>query len=152
MKLKLFFTAIMFSTFVMAAFAQTDHSEMIPARGNESENDVPFVSVQQMPEFPGGESELFNYIAKSIVYPETAIKNGIEGKVFVYFIIDKEGKVKNAEVKRGVKNGEMLNAEALRVINSMPQWKPGYQNNKPASVQFTVPVDFKLAITHSNQK
>jgi protein TonB len=78
------------------------------------------------------------------VYPKSAQKAGISGIVYVYFIIDKNGNVTNAEVKRGVKGGEELNDEALRVIKGMPKWEPGYQNAKPASVQLTLPIKFML--------
>ncbi|HRG58790.1 MAG TPA: energy transducer TonB [Bacteroidia bacterium] len=126
--------------------AQSNHEELLPKPKEELSDDIgePFVSVENMPEYKGGYDEMFKYIAQNIVYPEAAKKAGLQGKVFIYFIIDKKGKVRNAEVKRGIKNGEDLNAEALRVVKSMPAWNPGSQNGKPASVQFTVPVEFKL--------
>jgi protein TonB len=108
------------------------------------ENDVPYISVEQMPKFPGGDDAMFKYIGDNVVYPKSAQKAGISGIVYVYFIIDKNGNVTNAEVKRGVKGGEELNDEALRVIKGMPKWEPGYQNAKPASVQLTLPIKFML--------
>ena len=108
------------------------------------ENDVPYISVEQMPKFPGGDDAMFKYIGDNVVYPKSAQKTGISGIVYVYFIIDKNGNVTNAEVKRGVKGGEELNDEALRVIKGMPKWEPGYQNAKPASVQLTLPIKFML--------
>ncbi|MFN7295032.1 MAG: energy transducer TonB, partial [Bacteroidota bacterium] len=69
---------------------------------------------------------------------------GISGTVYVYFVINKEGKVSNAEVRRGVKGGPGLDKEALRVIQNMPAWSIGKQNGRPASVQFTLPVKFVL--------
>jgi protein TonB len=108
------------------------------------ENDVPYISVEQMPKFPGGDDAMFKYIGDNVVYPKSTQKAGISGIVYVYFIIDKNGNVTNAEVKRGVKGGEELNDEALRVIKGMPKWEPGYQNAKPASVQLTLPIKFML--------
>lgn len=129
-----------------AVFGQTNFEEILPPaeRPQDVKKSAPFVSVEHMPEFPGGEAALFKYLGDQIVYPPDAKKKGIKGVVFVYFIIDELGNVTNAEVKRGVKDGEDLNAEALRVVKSMPQWKPGTQNGKPASVQFTLPIRFTL--------
>lgn len=133
---------------VVAVCAQTNHEEILPPAEQKvkesEEKDIPFVSVEQMPEFPDGEQAMFKYFGDKTVYPKSAKKAGITGVVFIYFIIDREGNVSNAEVKRGIKDGEELNEEALRVVKSMPKWKPGYQNGKPASVQFTVPIRFTL--------
>jgi TonB family protein len=137
-------------------YAQTNHEEILPPAQKTKEiaedKDDPFVSVEQMPEFPGGQDAMFKYLADQIVYPKSAKKLGIEGTVFVYFIIDKNGNVHGAEVKRGVKNGEDLNEEALRVVKGMPQWQPGHQGGKPASVQFTLPIKFKLNNASSENK
>jgi protein TonB len=131
-----------------AVLAQSNHEDILPPAekqgGATEEKDVPYVSVEQMPEFPGGADAMFKYISDNVVYPKSAQKAGIAGTVYIYFIIDKKGNVTNAEVKRGVKGGEELNAEALRVIKGMPQWEPGYQNAKPASVQLTLPIKFTL--------
>ncbi len=136
-----------------AVFAQSNHEDILPPAEKTAEvKKGPFVSIENMPSFPGGEAAMFKYIADNIVYPADAIKQGIQGKVFVYFIIDELGKVIGAEVKRGVRGGESLDKEALRVVKSMPDWIPGTQNGKPASVQFTVPVDFKLDTDNNLKK
>ncbi|MFY8185910.1 MAG: energy transducer TonB [Bacteroidia bacterium] len=131
-----------------AVLAQSNHEEILPPAEKpavvEQEKDVPFVLVEQMPKFPGGENAMFKYISDNIVYPKAAQKSGIAGTVYIFFIIDKKGNVTSTEVRRGVKGGEELNAEALRVIKEMPQWEPGYQNGKPVSVQLTVPIKFTL--------
>ena len=131
-----------------AVLAQSNHEEILPPAEKpavvEQEKDVPFVLVEQMPKFPGGENAMFKYISDNIVYPKAAQKSGIAGIVYIFFIIDKKGNVTSTEVRRGVKGGEELNAEALRVIKEMPQWEPGYQNGKPVSVQLTVPIKFTL--------
>jgi protein TonB len=106
--------------------------------------ETPFVSVEEMPSFPGGEEALFKYLGKNINYPAMEKDAGISGTVYVYFVINKEGKVSNAEVRRGVKGGPGLDKEALRVIQNMPAWSIGKQNGRPASVQFTLPVKFVL--------
>ena len=131
-----------------AVLAQSNHEEILPPAEKpavvEQEKDVPFVLVEQMPKFPGGENAMFKYISDNIVYPKSAQKSGIAGTVYIFFIIDKKGNVTSTEVRRGVPGGEELNAEALRVIKEMPQWEPGYQNCKPVSVQLTVPIKFTL--------
>jgi protein TonB len=113
--------------------------------GAVAENpETPFVSVEEMPGFPGGEEALFKYLGKNINYPAMEKDAGISGTVYVYFVINKEGRVSNAEVKRGVKGGPGLDKEALRVISNMPAWSVGKQNGRPAAVQFTLPVKFVL--------
>lgn len=101
-----------------------------------------FFIVEQMPEFPGGEVALRKHIATNVVYPEAALEEGKQGKVYVTFVIDKEGEVANAKIARGV--DPLLDQEALRVINSLPSWTPGIQRGVPVNVSFTVPINFAL--------
>lgn len=108
----------------------------------EKEEQQVFVVVEEMPEFPGGELALRNYIAKAIVYPTVAQENGIQGKVFVTFVVNKDGSVSNAKIARGV--DASLDQEALRVVSTLPKWKPGKQRGVPVRVSYTVPISFKL--------
>ena len=108
----------------------------------EKEEQQVFVVVEEMPEFPGGELALRTYIAKAIVYPTVAQENGIQGKVFVTFVVNKDGSVSNAKIARGV--DASLDAEALRVVSTLPKWKPGKQRGVPVRVSYTVPISFKL--------
>ncbi len=101
-----------------------------------------FIYAEQMPQFPGGEMALKKYLRDNIQYPQMAKENGIEGKVFCKFIVDKTGVVTKAEVVRGIGHG--CDSEALRVIKGMPAWIPGKQNGKNVSVTYTLPVFFKL--------
>ncbi len=101
-----------------------------------------FTVVEEMPEFPGGQGELLKYLGKSIKYPVIAQENGIQGRVVCAFVINRDGSIVDAEVLRGV--DPSLDKEALRVINSMPKWKPGKQRGKPVRVKYTVPVVFRL--------
>ncbi|MCC6251637.1 MAG: energy transducer TonB [Bacteroidia bacterium] len=110
----------------------------------EENPETPFISVEEMPSFPGGEQALLSYLSKNINYPAMEKDAGISGTVYVYFVINKEGKVSDVQVKRGVKGGPGLDKEAMRVIKSMPNWSIGKQNGRPASVQFTLPVRFVL--------
>ncbi len=104
--------------------------------------DKVYVVVDQMPEFPGGEYALSTYIGKNIKYPEDAIKAGIQGKVFVNFVIDKDGNIVNPKIVRSV--SPSLDKEALRVIGTLPKWTPGKQKGKKVDVSYTMPISFKL--------
>ena len=101
-----------------------------------------YKETEVMPEFPGGMQELFNYIGTSIKYPESAKFEGIEGKVFVQFVVDREGQITKAEVLRGV--NEALDAEALRVVSEMPNWTPGKQDGNAVNVEMVLPIAYKL--------
>ncbi|MCF8357286.1 MAG: energy transducer TonB [Prolixibacteraceae bacterium] len=109
--------------------------------GNEEDAEV-FVIVEDMPEFPGGELALRKWIANNIKYPVIAAENGIQGKVYVQFVVDRDGSVSNARIARGV--DPSLDQEALRVVNNLPKWKPGMQRGKPVRVSYTVPINFQL--------
>ena len=101
-----------------------------------------FMLVENMPEFPGGDLGLMKYIKKNIKYPKIAKDYNITGKVYVSFIVDKTGSVTNVKVVRGVDKN--LDAEAVRVIKSLPKYKPGKQRGKAVRVMFTIPIKFKL--------
>ena len=101
-----------------------------------------FLVVENEPEFPGGSDSLYAYIARNIKYPETAKKEKIEGRVFVTFVIEKDGQVSSAKILRDIGGG--CGEEAIRVVKSMPKWKPGTQRGNPVRVQFNLPVSFML--------
>jgi TonB family protein len=109
-----------------------------------------FYAVEQMPEYPGGTNALLQYIADNIHYPQTAKENNIQGKVFVNFIVDETGQVTNVRVVKTVET--LLDAEAVRVIKSLPLWKPGMQKGKTVRVQFTIPINFALYSTNKELK
>lgn len=112
------------------------------AEEEEEESAEVFFIVEDMPEFPGGDLALRNYIATHVDYPVIAQENGIQGKVYVTFVVGKDGSVKNASIARGV--DPSLDKEAIRVVNSLPKWKPGKQRGKPVNVSYTVPINFVL--------
>ena len=107
----------------------------------ETEEEI-FVVVEQMPEFPGGEIALRQWIAENVKYPVMASENGVQGKVYVQFVVDKDGRISNARIARGV--DPSLDKEALRVVNSLPRWNPGRQRGEPVRVSYTVPINFVL--------
>jgi protein TonB len=106
------------------------------------ETEEAYVIVEQMPEFPGGNEELMSFISKNLVYPRIAQENGDEGAVYINFVIDKAGKVSKITVVRSV--SAVCDAEAVRVVKSMPAWKPGRQGGRAVSVSYTLPIKFKL--------
>ena len=108
----------------------------------EPEPEKVFDMVEQMPTFPGGNTELMKYLSEHIKYPVMAQENGTEGRVIVQFVVEKDGTIAEAHVARGV--DPYLDKEALRVVQSMPRWIPGKQNGKAVRVKYTVPVMFKL--------
>lgn len=101
-----------------------------------------FTVVEKMPEFPGGQGELLKYLARSIKYPVIAQENGIQGRVTVSFIVEKDGSIRDVEVLRGV--DPSLDKEAMRVLSVMPKWTPGQQRGHNVAVEYTVPVTFRL--------
>ncbi len=107
----------------------------------EEEAQVFFI-VENMPEFPGGDVELRKHIAQNIQYPEIAKENGIQGRVFIQFVVNQKGEVEQVKVVRGV--DPSLDKEAIRVIQNLPKWTPGSQRGKPVRVSFTVPINFQL--------
>ena len=114
----------------------------LPVKQDNNSTDEVFQVVENMPEFPGGNVELMKFMQQNIKYPEKAFRDSIQGRVIVQFVIDKTGKTINPTIKRSV--SPELDAEAIRVVNAMPQWKPGEQRGKTVNVQFTLPVQFQL--------
>ena len=107
----------------------------------ETKGDSIYSVVETMPDFPGGQKELLSFLSRNIKYPTKAIENKIQGRVIVQFVVNKDGSIFGAKVVRSVDPD--LDKEALRVINSMPKWKPGMQKGEPVSVKFTVPIVFR---------
>lgn len=125
--------SLMFST--LNVLAQSDTSTFT----NDEIIDFP----ETQPEFPGGNQALFKYISTNIKYPPQSMENGIQGKVYISFVIEKNGEITNVKNLRGI-NSELDN-EAIRVIKNMPHWKPGMQNGKAVRTRYTLPIMFKLS-------
>lgn len=141
--------AFMLLGFSGMAGAQVERSlekankETIISEPKEVEKDPIFVTVEKNPEFPGGTEALYQFIAANIKWP--CKDCDCFGRVFVTFVIEKDGKVSNAKVLRDICSPEAgFGEEALRVVNLMPKWKPGYQNGKPVRVQYNLPINFTL--------
>ena len=98
--------------------------------------------VEQMPSFPGGQQNLFNYLSSHINYPAAALKNGIQGRVICSFVVEKNGSIGDVKVVKSV--DPSLDKEAVRVIRNMPNWNAGKQNGLPIRVKYTLPVTFRM--------
>jgi protein TonB len=123
----------------------TEVEEYIPIEVEDEESAEEqqiFMVVESMPAFPGGETELHRYLAENIKYPQMAKESGIQGRVFVTFVVERDGKVTDVKVLRGIGGG--CDEEAIRVVKNMPKWTPGKQRGKPVRVQFNLPVKFTL--------
>ncbi len=123
----------------------------VEAPVEEEEEEVVFVVVETMPEFPGGQQALFKYLSENVKYPVIAQENGIQGRVICQFVVNKDGSIVDVEVVRSGGDAS-LDKEAVRVIKSMPKWKPGQQRGKPVRVKYTVPVNFKLQSMEKAEK
>ena len=131
MKIKLLFTTLLLLT-ASLNYAQVQH---------ESDT-VIFIDVEEPPTFPGGDSALVAYLKHNLHYPPAEKEKGIQGKVFVGFVIEKDGVVSNVEVKRGI--GEECDAEAVRVVKEMPNWEPGKQSGIVVRMGMVLPISFKI--------
>ena len=123
----------------------TKNIEITPVKieEEEEEEDVQiFTVVENDPEFPGGMEALYKYLAQNIKYPQLARDNNITGKVYVTFVVERDGSIANPRVLRDIGGG--CGAEAIRVVKSMPKWTPGKQRGKAVRVQFNLPVNFQL--------
>lgn len=120
----------------------TESDEAVEIEIEEEDDEEFFMVVENMPEFPGGDLGLMKYIQKNVKYPAIAKEYNITGKVYVSFIVDKKGSVTNVKIVRGVDKN--LDAEAMRVVKSLPKYKPGKQRGKSVRVMFTIPINFTL--------
>ncbi len=104
----------------------------------------PAIWVDVNPSFAGGETALLNYLSKNIRYPDIEKDNGIQGTVYITFVVNANGDITDIKEMRGVRGGPNLSKEAMRVIGNMPKWNPGKMNGKPVSVRFNLPIKFML--------
>ena len=125
---------------VKVAFG-ANRSEKEESEGTPDSNKA-YDVVDEMPQFPGGPSALFEFLSKNIQYPKEAEDANLQGRVIVSFVVEKDGSVSNAKVVRPI--DPLLDAEALRVVNSMPKWIPGKQNGEAFRVKYTIPVTFRV--------
>ena len=117
-------------------------STTVTAQNKKTSNDKVFEKVEDMPEFPGGEKAMMDFVAQNVQYPKEAMEKEISGRVLVGFIVEKDGSISETEIVKGIGGG--CDEEAVRVVKAMPKWKPGKQKGKPVRVHFMLPLTFKL--------
>jgi protein TonB len=132
---------IMVSTEDQVEWVDLDEIDYIEVEPEPEEEEI-FMVVEESPEFPGGYEAYLQYLKKNIKYPAICRENNIQGRVIISFVVNKDGKIVDAEVVKGV--NPQLDKEALRVISTMPNWKPGKQRGKPVRVKYSSPVNFRL--------
>lgn len=113
-----------------------------PAGLGKAKEEEIFTTVEQNPEFPGGQTEMYRYIGDNMKYPSAAQRANVSGKVFVKFVVERDGSIGDIQVLKGIGFG--CDEEATRVIKSMPKWSPGRQNGRNVRVYFTMPISFRL--------
>ncbi|NBJ05965.1 energy transducer TonB [Alistipes sp. Z76] len=118
-------------------------TQVVEVEEEEIEDDQPFIKVEKMPSFQGGDLNKFrNWVQERVRYPQIAQENGVSGKVVLSFVIEKDGTLTNIEVLQSPDRS--LADEAVRVLKTSPKWEPGQQRNQPVRVKYTLPVDFRI--------
>jgi len=150
-KFSTLFSLLTFSTMINLSMAQNNTTatspNTSPAISQEQVKDCTMINgervytnADEMPSFPGGTDAFASYLKSNIKYPEQAKSGRVYGKVFISFVIGRDGTVKNAAILRGIGNG--CDEEALRVVNMMPKWNPGQKDGRPVAVQYALPINF----------
>ena len=121
---------------------EVGEDEIIETEGQFDELSDVFTVVEEMPKYPGGTNELYKFLGANIKYPQLAKDNGIEGRVFVNFVVEKDGEISNIKILRGIGSG--CDDEAIRVIGLMPKWTPGKQHGKNVRVSYNLPIKYSL--------
>jgi len=146
MKLRFF---VLKTSFFLFLFCCANEKAFAQSAVDSSQEET-FTFAEVMPEYVGGLNEMYQYISKIIRYPDSAQKHGIQGRIIVKFVVDTQGNVKNVEAKTHVGYG--LEQEGIRVIASMPKWKPGKNNGKAVNTYFTIPIKFTMPEEEENKK
>lgn len=138
------FLSISFSPNILAQETKKaeDKKVEVNAFENNSQEEVIFAVVEKMPQYPGGEEARIKFMVENIKYPANAREKGVQGTVFISFVVEKDGTITNVKTLRGIGGG--CDEEATRVVSMMPPWKPGVQKGQPVRVQFNMPVKFSL--------
>ena len=134
-------TLLTFTTTIIVCNGQAD----LQQKDTIQKKDVPYITEENMPEYPGGQAAMYNFINTHIHYPKRSRKKGIQGKIYVSFTVEIDGSLSDIKVVKGVSNGEELSDEAIRVLKLMPNWKPGSMEGKAVKVKFTIPFNFSLS-------
>ena len=112
------------------------------AQSKKAANEKVLEKAEVMPEYPGGDQAMMQFVAENVKYPQDAIDKEISGRVLVSFVVEKDGSIGDVKVVKGIGGG--CDEEAVRVVNTMPKWKPGMDKGKPVRVSYMMPITFKL--------
>ncbi len=140
--------SLLFVMSVAHSFAQPDPDPIpLPPPPPGPLVEEPLVFPEVMPVYEGGENQMFKDLATSMIYPQICLENGFEGRVFVQFVVEKNGKISNIKILRQPEGdcGKMLGKEAIRVVKSLKEFTPGTLNGEPKRVYMTLPIVFKLS-------
>ncbi len=118
-------------------------SPMLFAQDVNEDEDVVYVEVQKSPEFEGGVQRLYEFLGNQMSYPKKAKKKGVQGRVILQFVVERDGSVSDVEVVKGVDKD--LDKEAVRVVKLMPRWVPGEMDGEPVRVKYTLPILFRIS-------
>ncbi len=140
-KYALLMLIIVFLTTTRRAVAQKLRVDAAPQHGKQDENKI-FSKVDREPEFPGGNESFMKFLSKNIHYPDIDKKNNIQGKVYINFIVERDGSLTDIKALRGP--SKTTEEEAIRALKASPKWKPGVQDKRPVRVVYTIPVSFTL--------
>ena len=127
---------------ILSKIYKDNGAKFVTIKLSKGSVDQVYVIVENMPQFPGGNGAMNNFLSRTIMYPAEAAKKKIQGRVICQFIVSKEGLITNLKVLKGV--DPLLDAEAIRVLNMMPRWNPGEQGGKAVNTKFTLPIAFKI--------
>lgn len=139
-KQRLVTTIMMMVVSVGCIFAQSNVMVNSPDT-DLSKSDEIFEVVDENPTFPGGDSAMMEFLRKNLKYPKKAIKNNIQGRILMSFVVAKDGSITNVKIQKEAH--PLLNKEAMRIVKKMPKWKPGKKNGKVVRVRFTLPITFR---------
>jgi TonB family protein len=143
---RIFASSFLIAMFFMAFVSNETHIVLSTIDSNNLSNlhqeDSVYTEVDTEPDFVGGEQAMSKFILANILYPESAVRNGEQGKVYVMFVVGRDGVLRDFSIARGV--SQTLDAEALRVVKLMPKWTPGYYQGNPVSTKVVIPINFKL--------
>lgn len=144
----------LFVLWAMSVFAQTPAGteKTDTVKTNHKSKDEVLFFAEEMPRFPGDDNAFQKYLQENIVYPESALKAGKQGTVYVSFLVMKDGKIDSVKLERGIPNAPELGQEAMRVISAMPNWIPGKMNGKAVRIKMTVPIKFELQDNKKRRK
>jgi TonB family protein len=146
----LFLLCFFFVSTISAQTASDVDTGKVADNTNEYPDDVIYVVVEHMPEFPDGQQALLKFLGEQVKYPKDAEEQGIEGRTICQFVIEKDGSISDVVAVRTSGNTS-LDKEAIRVLQSMPNWKPGLQRGKPIRVKYTIPIFFRLPEKEANK-